>query len=90
MYNEDEVEAALSYRKHKAVWDKIMADEADLLTTIKFMAYKSEFTKPANKTYRHSFLEALNKSGINYRAADLADDGQWHFLLPELGEYHGY
>lgn len=89
MYDEDEVKAALSFREHKAAYDKVMEDESDLLSTIKFTTYKREFTKSATRHYRGVILDALNNNGIKFQMPVMSSDGQWHFTLPELGDSDG-
>lgn len=84
MYNEDEIEFALRYRDREALAKEYQANESELLSTIRYTYFKDEVTKPSDKSYRNSFLNALNDHGIYFDGPHKSDDHKWHFYLPKI------
>lgn len=86
MYNESEIEAALTYRNQNAVLQKYKDAENELLASIKFASYEREIIKPGSREYRRSFINALADNGISIIAPNLNRDQKWHFKLPDIME----
>jgi len=84
MYSEEEIPAALRFRDHRALFQKQMDDEAELITEIQYNNYSDEITKPDTKKYRDWFLDELDGNGIDVRFPENSDDSKWHFILPAV------
>lgn len=86
MYNESEIEAALTFRNYRTAIEQLRDNETELLTTIKFTGSNREFTKPGDNKYSQGFLEALVNHSIYYREPKNSEDGKWHFMIPNIKE----
>lgn len=85
MYNESEIEMALSYRNYYIAAKAYQEAEQELLTTIKFTTVR-EVSTASNKKYRPAFLNSLSSHGIYYRTPANSKDSKWHFVLPDVKE----
>ncbi|GAB1229625.1 hypothetical protein ACM640_02435 [Lactiplantibacillus plantarum] len=85
MYNESEIETALTYRNYYIAAKAYQEAEQELLTTIKFTTVR-EVSTAGNKKYRPAFLNSLTSHGIYYRTPANSKDGKWYFTLPDAKE----
>jgi len=75
------VELALQQRKQNI----LTANETELLTSIAYATTTKAIKPSGDKQYSSDFLSELLHNGIVIGKPNDADDGKWHFVLPDPG-----